>query len=175
MSLAEFETIFNRYYTPLCARISLIVSDKDLAEDLVQEAFIKFWNLKPDLNNIAATPAYISQIAINNALMYLRGKQREEKLQKEYKTSLPQSGNATEEDIHGADTARSIQEALQRLPPGCKRVFVLSRYEEMSYKEIASHLGISLKTVENQIGTALKILRAALQNLALPLLFNFFI
>jgi RNA polymerase sigma-70 factor, ECF subfamily len=175
MSLVEFETFFNRYYTPLCARISLIVFDRDLAEDLVQEAFVKFWNTNPDLSNPAAAPAYVSQIAVNNALMYLRKKHREEREQKEYKAVLPLTVNATEEEIYSADTARSIQEALQKLPPGCRRVFVLSRYEEMSYKEIASHLGISLKTVENQIGTALKILRTALQNLALALLFNFFL
>jgi RNA polymerase sigma-70 factor (ECF subfamily) len=94
--------------------------------------------------------------------MHLRKKQREEKNREDYEAFLPKIINQTENKINESDTEQSIRNALQRLPPACQRIFVMSRYEEMSYKEIATQLDISVKTVENQIGAALKILKAHL-------------
>ncbi|HEV8513590.1 MAG TPA: RNA polymerase sigma-70 factor [Cyclobacteriaceae bacterium] len=162
MSIAQFESFFKQYYGPLCARIARIVSDNDLAEDLVQDAFVKFYESKPDLDKPNSAPAYVSQIAVNNALMYLRKKQREDKGREGYQAFIPKTINQTENLINETHTEQSIQNVLQKLPPGCLRVFVLSRYEEMTYKEIAAQLDISVKTVENQISNALKILKANL-------------
>src|SRR6185369_9219570 len=109
MSIAEFESFFNQYYGSLCVRISRIVCDNDLAEDLVQDAFIKFWNSKSNLDHPESAPGYVSQIAVNNALMHLRKKQREEKNKGDYEALLPREINQTENSINESDTKQSIQ------------------------------------------------------------------
>lgn len=69
------------------------------------------------------------------------------------------SANTTEQELAFKEAEQTIHEALDTLPPACKTVFVMSRVEEMTYREIADVLNISIKTVENQIGKALKIMR----------------
>src|SRR5690606_12690185 len=93
---------------------------------------------------------------------HLRKKQREVNHENIYMLFQPESSNSTEEFIQQMETEHRITSILKKLPSGCRQVFILSRYENMSYKEIAEQLGISVKTVENQIGIALKILKSYL-------------
>jgi RNA polymerase sigma-70 factor, ECF subfamily len=172
MTAAQFESIFKQYYNSLCCRVLLIVNDKEIAEDLVQDAFIKFWETNPVLLNTKSAPSYIARIAINNALMFLRRKKYEEK-QLEFKPDKQEFVHSADEALKENETELRLAKALAQLTPACRQIFVLSRYEEMSYKEIAEHLGISVKTVENQIGMALKILRSVLLS-SLFLLVNYF-
>src|SRR4051812_44037200 len=99
MTLTQFEFTFNQYYRQICARVSLIVNDKDLAEDLVQDAFVKFWENKPLLLNQNSAPGYIAQMAVNGALMYLRKKQREEKEKSEFIVTRQKTINQTDDNL----------------------------------------------------------------------------
>ncbi|GHN02918.1 DNA-directed RNA polymerase sigma-70 factor [Cytophagales bacterium WSM2-2] len=173
MSEKEFETCFNKHYETFCLRVALIINDRDVAEDLVQEAFVKFWENKPAVLNQESIPAYISKMAVNNALMYLRTRRQTGIKYEELKLSTPLEADSTEAQLDAKETENLVTKALLGLPPACRQVFILSRYEEMSYKEIAEELDISVKTVENHIGTALKRLRAALLSLLLLAWQNF--
>ena len=171
MTLQDFTIFFQSHYPALCARTNLLLRDSDLSEDLVQDAFVKFWEKKPVLLNAGSAHAYVSKIALNNALMHLREKKRQKRVLADFAESTPVANNPIEEESSLQESEKKIFAVLQRLPPSCREVFILSRYEQMSYKEIASGLDISVKTVENQILKALKILRQSL----LTLLFYYFL
>jgi RNA polymerase sigma-70 factor (ECF subfamily) len=159
MEIDEFSVFFQHHYPSICARINLLVKESDLAEDLVQDAFVKFWETKPVLLDRNAASGYVARIALNNALMHLRAKRVHEKKLHEFGVSQSVASNPTEEAIHYQESENKLIDALQKLPPACREIFILSRYEQMSYKEIAKQLTLSTKTVENQLLKALKIMR----------------
>jgi RNA polymerase sigma-70 factor (ECF subfamily) len=171
MEKKEFSAFFQRHYAYVCASVNLLVRDTAVSEDLVQEAFVKFWETKPVLLRDGAAPGYVKRMAINNALMYLRSKKTKEKQLIEFSAGQSASRNPTEEEIFNRESQQKLTTALQQLPRGCREVFMLSRYEQMTYHEIAEQLNISTKTVENQILKALKILRESLLAMALCYIF----
>mgnify|MGYP002783915162 FL=1 len=157
------KALFDKYYTPLCKTIFRIVNDKEAARDLVQEAFIKLWLKRDSLDQNNSIKSYLYRIAINNAFNHLEKHKRIVPLADGEVVLQHLAANQTQELLDADEMAEQITRALELLPPKCKTVFVLSRYEEMSYKEIAENLDISVKTVENQISKALDILRNSLK------------
>ncbi len=163
--------IFDEYYNTVFHAVYRIVGDKDTAEDLSQDVFMRLWEKRHQITINGPIGAYIRRMAINEGLGYLR-KHKKYSLEEiqDHHSPLTSSG---EDDYIDGELEQQIQCAIATLPPRCKTVFVLSRFEELSYKEIGQKLDISPKTVENQISKALKILRAALKGyLALCLLGN---
>ncbi|MBY0424675.1 MAG: RNA polymerase sigma-70 factor [Cytophagales bacterium] len=167
----DFESFFRLYYKPLCLTIARITNDKAAAEDLVQESFIKLWSGRDHLEIKISLKSYLYRMAINAAFEHINRSQRFESLSEA--TPEPKH-DAVNETIHSQDAQDLISKAIERLPPACKTVFVMHRYEDMSYKEIAETLQIAEKTVENQMGKALKLLREYLKDsLLIFILINF--
>jgi RNA polymerase sigma-70 factor (ECF subfamily) len=164
------ELLFKHYYSPLCRTVNRIVRDTDAAEDLVQDVFMKVWNNRQTLEINVSMKSYLYRSAINSALNYLEKNKRQSPLE-EVSFSEP-SANNTEEWMNAAEVQQRVHEATEALPPACKTIFILSRHENMSYKEIADTLQISPKTVENQMGKALKHFREYL-NAYIKYLFSF--
>ncbi|MFN7435003.1 MAG: sigma factor, partial [Bacteroidota bacterium] len=79
MEKKEFSAFFQRHYAYVCASVNLLVRDTAVSEDLVQEAFVKFWETKTFFLRDGAAPGYVKRIAINNALIYMRSKKSKEK------------------------------------------------------------------------------------------------
>jgi len=154
--------LFYQYYPFLCQNIYRIVKDQAIAEDLAQDTFFKFWNKRNDLKIETSVKAYLRRMAINEAFYYLR---KNKKFQKEEVSVLEfvASTNNVEEQILHQELSDKIMVAINLLPPRCQEVFKLSRFEDLTYKEIAARLDISIKTVENQMGKALKVLKASLK------------
>lgn len=148
------ELLFKHYYTSLCRTVNRIVRDTDAAEDIVQDVFMKVWNNRQTLEINFSIKSYLYRSAINSALNYLEKNKKQVHL--EDANLLEPSGNNVEEMLNAAEVQQRVLEATEALPPACKTIFVLSRHENMSYKEIADTLNISPKTVENQMGKALK-------------------
>lgn len=148
------EVLFKKYYAPLCRTVNRIVNDSDAAEDLVQDVFMKVWNNRQTLAINISIKSYLYRSAINNALNYLERNKR--KVNLEQSNFTEPSVNDAEEHLHFNEVQQRVKEATDALPPACKTIFILSRQENMSYKEIAASLQISPKTVENQMGKALK-------------------
>ena len=158
---AALKDLFQEFYPYVCSAIFKIVKERNTVEDLAQEVFLRFWQKRHQINISSSVQAYLRRMAINEALGYLR-KQKifEEEINNE--TMGGTSQGVENQYLHG-ELEDHIRLAVDKLPPKCRTVFKLSRFEELSYKEIAAQMDISVKTVENQMGKALKFLRKELQ------------
>ncbi|MBL7776454.1 MAG: RNA polymerase sigma-70 factor [Saprospiraceae bacterium] len=166
---AAFDTLFRQWYDPLCRyACRLAEGDMDEAEDLVQQAFVKLWETRAQLRVEWSLRAYLYKSVHHACLNRLRSK----KVQSKYLEFTAQQPNA----MHSMpdDTAPELRERYQRaldaLPPQCRHIFELSRFEALKYREIADQLGISIKTVETQMGKALRVLRVELADYLVSLL-----
>ncbi len=154
--------IFSAQYEPVCRVIRRFIVDPALVEDLAQEVFVRFWEKRAEIEITSNLPAYLRRMAVNEALAHLRRKTRF--APDELPEHLPGfTAAAADEQLQAGELRLAIRQAIDELPPRCKAVFQLSRFEEMSYQEIADQLDISIKTVENQMGKALRLLRDRLR------------
>jgi len=157
-----FEYIFKKYYQDLCRFGVTYVKDIDIAEELVQQIFINIWERRYELSISTSMKSYLFTAVRNKSFNYIKLQ-----LPKEYKkVDIDEVGfidsNNKEEDIVFEDLKVYVANAIDSLPAKCKVIFNLSRNSGLTYKEIAEELDISVKTVENQIGIALKKLREQL-------------
>ncbi len=159
-----FRLLFEKYQ-PTLFRIVLHSSyDADSAHDIVQETFIRVWNHRASLQPNLPFLAYLFRISGN--LMRDRAKHLavRRKVQPEFLGNLRPAEGDPEKSLEVKMLEEQLRELVNtKLPAKCREVFLLSRMEEMSNAEISEHLGISVKTVENQITRALKILRKHLR------------
>ena len=157
------DQLFRMYYAYLCQAVYKILGDPSLVEDLVQDVFFEVWRKRDKLQINISIKAYLRRAAVNKALNFIR----DQKIKFEDEERAPEQEskiNNAVQKLEADELQGQIDKAIDRLPSRCRVVFVLSRYEEMSYQEIADHLEISIKTVENQISKALRILRQALNS-----------
>lgn len=150
----KFEIIFRKLYLPLGMYALRIVGDADDAEDMVQNAFLSAWQIieaGADINNIEA---YLYRAVRNECISFMRR-------QKETvgSDSIPE---LCDDDIDTSESDARIWKAIEMLPEKCRNVFLLSKRDGLSNAEIADELGISIKTVKNQITKAFSILRDSL-------------
>lgn len=163
-----FREIFDAYYKYLTVTAYRYVNDGEKAKDLAHDAFVEIWNKRAE-TNIHNLKSYLRQIVVNKSLNYIK---REKRIDFSEPANLPETPvkAVAQDDIEANDTKEIIQKSIDNLPNKCRIVFVMSRFEEKSHKEISSELGISTKTIENQITRALKAIRAALKQHSLPIL-----
>lgn len=173
LDISSFEALFQVNYRPLCATSYRIVQDKDIAEDIIQDIFLKLWEKRETLTINTSLKAYLFQSAINQSINYNKKYQNALSRELHFGLETGSDANTTEETFEFKETSLRVNAALKALPEGCRTVFVLSRYEQLSYKEISNQLGISVKTVEAQMTKALKHLKRWLLMLV-TLFFTFF-
>lgn len=154
--------VFYDYYPMLCEAVFRIVQDRDTAEDLAQNVFIKAWRKREQITIKKSLAAYLRRMAINEALYYLRRKAHREQLQEKH-LPTPSLEPTPHDHLVREEVAGRIDDVVQELPPRCKTIFLLNREDGLSYREIAERLQIKTKTVENQIAKALRILRLEIQ------------
>ncbi len=154
------EKIFKQYYSYICSAVYRIIGDTTLAEDLAQDVFYELWRKREKIEINSSLKAYLKRAAINKALNYIRSKKMKFDNDDEIAlVNIPVS--SSENSFEAVELQDIINAAIETLPTKCRIVFMMSRFEELSYKEIAASLEISVKTVENQISKALKILKIA--------------
>lgn len=165
-----FESLFRLHYRALCAFAYGYVKDADRAEDLVQDLLFRLWLDREKIRITTSIKAYLYAAVRNRCLTEIKSGSRMVVLNEEADDHVQE--DVLSEDDHTERIAR-VQAAIEELPEERKKVFKLSRYEGLKYHEIADRLGISVKTVENQMGKALKTLREELADLVplLPWLF----
>ena len=154
------DLLFRSHYAFLCQTVYRIIPDKNLVEDLTQDVFYELWRKRETIVIKTSIRAYLKRAARNKALNYIRGQKI--KFEEEEKTpDLRSTAINSIQQMEMSELQACIDKAIDKLPERCRLVFSLSRFEEMSYKQIAEALDISIKTVENQISKALKLLRIA--------------
>ena len=180
-SKKAFKDIFKQYYQPLCHLSSYYVDNQDEAKGVVQEAFIKLWEVRYELAPDSDIKNFLFTLVKNNCLNILKRRQillkHHEKIRKiELRYQYESLNRVTEEYLELKEMQERIDAAINNLPEHCREVFEMSRFQDLKNREIAERLGISQKTVEARMTKALKILRSELQYY-LPLLLvasNFF-
>lgn len=171
----NFHIFFEQHYQRLCSYAFSFLKDEESCEDLVQDVFIKIWVNRQDLIGSDQLKFYIFSAVRNNCLTQLQKN-------KKYRI-VEMTGEEEEDEIiikldpdeAAAEPAALIAKAMDRLPPKCREVFLLSRISNLSYFQIADTLGISIKTVENQMGKALKILRVFARENRIYFIITFYI
>ncbi|HEX6941445.1 MAG TPA: RNA polymerase sigma-70 factor, partial [Gemmatimonadaceae bacterium] len=159
------EVVFKAHYAGMASFVQRFVRSPDLAEELVQDVFLKLWSKREHLAEIETFRTYLFRAARNTALNYLRRAKLERRWREEQGTDDdPPTTFAADEETVEPEVALAVQEAINKLPPRCREIFLLSRDGGLTYAEIARSLEISVKTVETQMGRALKSLRASLHH-----------
>jgi RNA polymerase sigma-70 factor (ECF subfamily) len=157
----QFRLVFEQHYNPLCKYAFSYIKDKDICEDIVQDVFVKIWEGRRDLLLIQGIKYYLFTAVRNNCLTYIQRGQRVPvysltNMDVEDEIPTPGYDCPEEGDINYKDL---LNKGIEQLPPKCKEVFLLSRLGNFSNQEVADNLGISIKTVNNQLWKALKLLR----------------
>ena len=155
------ELIFKTYYTFVCHVLYRIIPDENTVEDIAQDVFFELWKKRTQIDFVTSLKAYLRRAARNRALNHIRD-QRMAFAEESDMPALPTNDPTINQILAAEELKQQIDEAVDSLPERCRLVFVLSRFENMSYREIADNLDISIKTVEHQIAKALKSLRQAL-------------
>jgi RNA polymerase sigma-70 factor (ECF subfamily) len=156
--------LFRRYHKILCSHAVRFVYSKEIAEDLVSEVFCRFWKTKSYETVTTSYRLYLFRSVRNEALNYLRWEFKETETIElaEYRESprSQQPDHATQYE----EVVRKVEELVETLPPQCRKVFLLNRFEGKKYQDIADEMSISIKTVEVHLGKALSIMRNGLKN-----------
>lgn len=152
-----FNVMYRQYYESLCLVSLKYVKDLHIAREIVQELFMKIWENPIPHTDPGAIRGYLYRSVINLSLNHLS---REKNIQRHHQQIAAMQ---TEEDVNALheeqDFKIHLYNAIERLPEQCRRVFRMSRFEGMKYREIAAALNIAEKTVENHIVNALRLLR----------------
>lgn len=166
---ADFEKLFKSHFKSLHCYAFTFLKDNALAEDTVQNVFLRLWNNGIEMGFQASFTAYLYRAVYNESMNVLK----HEKIKSTHRQFVLhrmkyETDNAAKK-ILTSDLEQKLRKALSELPEQCRTIFQMSRFDELKYQEIAERLSISVKTVENQMGKALKLLRLKLADF-LPLL-----
>jgi len=158
-----FEQVFKANFKNLHAYATTILKNESAAEEMVQQVFYKIWEQRERLNIQSSLKAYLYRSVHNLCINHLT----HQKVRATHQSYTMQ--HVSQQDEHTAarkvqqgELEKNIRKALNELPEQCRTIFQMSRFEELKYHEIATELGISIKTVENQMGKALRLMRLKL-------------
>jgi len=156
-----YDYIFHLYYSGLVVFVQKYIPDQDVAEDIVQEFFVKLWINRERVQIETTLKAYFFSSIKNRCIDYLRHEIIKGKVEK---TLLEKVQSLTNEHdlLIESELRDQINAAIDKLPPVCREIFIMNRFEGLKPAEIADKKGISVRTVETHIGKALKILRKEL-------------
>lgn len=165
LTAKHFEELFSSLYERLCRSAYRILQNQHTAEDIVQEVFYTLWRKRMELN-ITSFEGYLVRSVYNASLNELKKSKAKDFTQIENEVfQLADTHSTPDQMMHLAETEEKINNTINNLPTACRAIYVLSRFENRSNKEIAAELSLSIKTVENQMTKALRLLRQALVNL----------
>lgn len=160
--VADFEKLFKSHYSQLCSYANLFLNDPDASEDIVQEVFFKLWKNRAELSINTTIKSYLFRAVRNGCLNVIDHLS----IRDAYKVFNEEDINRSQEnpidETVVSELEQRIKETIDQLPTERRKIFILSRYEGLKYREIAEQLNISVKTVENQMYQALRFLREKL-------------
>ena len=157
-----FKALFQKYYSAMCHFAHQLLHDREMAEEIVQDLFVRLWEKRETLNIETSVRHYLFIAVRNQCLNQIQ----HQKIRKQYASRIMESSHQeidTEQYYMEVDLINRIEKSIGSLPPKRQEIFRLSREHGLKYKKIAEELNISVKTVEAQMGLALKYLRDELK------------
>jgi RNA polymerase sigma-70 factor (ECF subfamily) len=156
-----FDAVFREWYPVLVRVAGAILHDTDAAEEVAQEVMHELWRRAHVMDASVTIRAYLLRAVRNRALNHVRHQRVRRETQGDVEALYREPVRA-DQPVVATELAEAIRRAVAELPPRCREVFELSRVDGLRYAEIAESLGISEKTVEAQMGKALRVLRERL-------------
>lgn len=160
MSATEkaFESVFKQHYKGLHAYAYTVLKDRDMAEEMVQNLFCRLWEKNRELAVEGALSSYLYRAVYHASLNHIKHL----KVRQSYQEYNMENRTHVSDEYDGKELQQQLLKALNELPERCRTVFQLSRFEDLKYSEIAARLLLPPKTVENEMGKALRLLRVKL-------------
>ena len=162
--LSAYEVIFKKYIKELYRFAFSYVRDAQVAEEMAQEVFLYVWEKRRQIEIQTTLKTYLYSAIKNKCLNYIKLELPKRQSMSDLSEVMLSINPGTKDEGESEQLKKSIQKAINALPRKCRRIFMLSRNAGMTYEEIAEELNLSKKTVENQMGIALKKLRASLED-----------
>jgi RNA polymerase sigma-70 factor (ECF subfamily) len=163
-NLQAFSQLFDQYGKRLYHFSLGYLKSAEEAEEIVQEVFLKIWNKREELSEQKSLESYFFTIARNGILNTIR-KSKFEKAYLNYVILNPERNSLLDEELNFRELERAYHEAIDSLPPRRKEIYLLSKEQSLSREEIAVKMNISVKTVENQMTSAISEIRKNLRKL----------
>ncbi len=158
---SEFNSVFNKHYEELCRYAFKFIRDTAICEDIVQELFFQLWVNRRKTNVKQGIRGYLYTSVKNRCIDHIRKTSRFDF--EIYEERVADQIETIDTDIDTTEIVTKVREAIENLPDKCKTIFCFSKDLRMSHNEIADELGISKKTIENQITIAIKKIREHLK------------
>jgi len=161
--LDSFEQLFHQYYAGLCGYAENLLGKPEVAEEVVQDVFYNIWKNRDSQKITRSLQSYLYRSAYNNSMMYLRKMRREHFLDDGHRLELEVDSPDPSQVLQLNEVSELVEKTLERLPEKTREIFRMNRQEGLKYREIADRLSISIKTVEANMGKALKALRSSME------------
>jgi len=174
-SKADFELLFTTHYSKLCSYANGFLKDLDASEEIVQEVMFKIWVNRESLEINTSIESYLFRAVRNGSLNLLKHVNIREEYKSFKEREDASSQHSLEDEMISSELEEKIRQAIDQLPLERRKIFIMSRYDGLTYTQIARKLDISVKTVENQMGKALKFLREELADYLPWLLLIFYV
>lgn len=155
-NIGQFESLFRSSYASLVNYAKTILKDTDTSEEMVQDLFYVLWRDRKKLNITTSLKGYLFRAVYNKSMHYIEHRKVVHKHAIETKTSISINPDDPAEILKYKELHEKIAVIMAKLPERCARIFCMSRFEGLKYAEIADELSISIKTVEANMGKALK-------------------
>jgi RNA polymerase sigma-70 factor, ECF subfamily len=158
----QFESLFRSSYVSLVRYAKTLIKDHDTAEEIVQDLFYRLWQDKEKLNIESSLNGYLFRSVHNRCLHYIEHNRVVERHAEEMAYRQPETQESPSDILNYKELQDKVARILERLPERCGTIFTMSRFEGLKYSEIAQKLSVSVKTVEANMGRALKEFRREL-------------
>ena len=162
---AAFELVFNQHFGVLTSYALRFLDEREEAEEIVQDVFVKFWDKCEELAPDSSIKSYLYRSVHNTCLNQIKHQRVKDAYKQHVMFHMENSAEMSFDHKDPDKVRNEILSEIDKLPPRCSEIFKLSRLEGLKYQEIADHLEISVKTVEVQMGKALRVLREKLVHL----------
>jgi RNA polymerase sigma-70 factor, ECF subfamily len=160
--IEQFETLFRSSYVSLVKYARTLIKDKDTAEEIVQDLFFRLWQDKEKIKIESSLNGYLFRSVHNRCLHYIEHLKVVERHSQEMIPETNESPENPADILQYKELQAKIARIVERLPERCGKIFMMNRFEGLKYSEIAERLSLSIKTVEANMGRALKEFRKAL-------------
>jgi RNA polymerase sigma-70 factor (ECF subfamily) len=160
--IGQFESLFRSSYVSLVRYAKTLIKDHDTAEEIVQDLFFKLWQDKEKLKIESSLNGYLFRSVHNRCLHYIEHNRVVERHAEEMAYQPADTQESPSDILNYKELQEKIATILERLPERCGKIFTMNRFEGLKYTEIAEKLSVSIKTVEANMGRALKEFRKEL-------------